>query len=165
MLSEQFVEELKGLFDQNRSVVEGCHLWEGSMYDRYGLIYVPSLKISLYAHRVSLMIETRDNIPKGMLVCHKCDVTRCVNPEHLFIGTAKDNQQDMKAKGRSLAGSKNGNSQLGETEVLEIYAAVDRGETYKSQAIKFGVSATHIRRIARGESWEYLYNERGLSNA
>src|SRR5438445_599289 len=51
------------------------------------------------AHRLSYMIF-RGEIPKGMLVCHSCDNGLCVNPEHLWIGTPKQNTQDRLRKGR-----------------------------------------------------------------
>ena len=57
---------------------------------------------SRYAHRISWEIHNGD-IPKGLLVCHRCDVKNCVNPEHLFLGTHKQNTADMFAKGRHVA--------------------------------------------------------------
>src|SRR4051812_41374624 len=53
-----------------------------------------------YAARMSFRIY-RGEIPKGILVCHTCDNPRCVNPSHLFLGTSKDNVQDMVTKGRT----------------------------------------------------------------
>jgi hypothetical protein len=51
------------------------------------------------AHRASWEVH-RGSIPRGMFVCHRCDNPRCCNPDHLFMGTAKDNSDDMRAKGR-----------------------------------------------------------------
>lgn len=52
------------------------------------------------AHRASWLVH-RGPIPKGMQVLHRCDVKTCVNPDHLWIGTQKDNIADMMAKGRA----------------------------------------------------------------
>lgn len=161
MLARLLVQEMQGIFVNSYAVEEsGCHRWTGRNYGRYGRMYVPYLRESLYAHRVAMMLGTGKKIPKGKFVCHKCDNMLCVNIEHLFIGTSKDNQQDMKRKGRSLAGTKNGHHTLVESEILSIYEAVDTGATYKSQAKKYKVSATHIRRIALGVSWEHLHKQR-----
>ena len=54
----------------------------------------------MYAHRVAWMLA-HGPIPRGMNVLHRCDVPRCVNPDHLFLGTQHDNVRDMIAKGRA----------------------------------------------------------------
>lgn len=165
MITRSLVKELRELFSTRYQVGDsGCHLWTGLQYGRYGLLYVPSTQKSMYAHRVSMILKLGKGIPKGMFVCHSCDKMTCVNPAHLFLGTPSDNQQDMKRKGRSLSGEKNGHCLLTEAHVLEIYEAVDRGQTYKSLAVKYSVSATHIRRIALGKSWELLHKKRYSAN-
>lgn len=84
---------------------DGCWLWQGransSGYGAFSLI--PGR--STGAHRASYMIH-KGPVPKGMEVCHTCDVPLCVNPEHLFLGTKRDNMQDCLRKGRFSVGDR-----------------------------------------------------------
>ena len=75
-----------------------CWLWMGCLASNgYGFFKYDYRQMR--AHRFAWQI-TYGPVPKNMLVCHKCDVRRCVNPEHLFIGTQLDNIHDMLKKGR-----------------------------------------------------------------
>lgn len=78
----------------------GCFLWEGST-DRkgYGQLRV-ARNVLKYATHIALELEGRP-VPDGMNACHHCDNPICVNPDHLFIGTQKDNTDDMLRKGRA----------------------------------------------------------------
>lgn len=73
------------------------------------------------AHRFVWML-IKGEIPKGLLVCHKCDNPSCVNPNHLTLGTHKDNNNDRDQKGRfhPLKGTDNGFAKLTKQEVLKI---------------------------------------------
>ena len=62
----------------------------------------------LKAHTFSWELHNNQTVPNGLCVLHKCDVTLCVNPDHLFIGTLMDNTQDMVAKGRARGGRPKG---------------------------------------------------------
>lgn len=83
----------------------GCHLWTGfACKAGYGRFRMPGSKgksapVKL-AHRYAYE-RAYGPIPHGMNVCHRCDTPRCVNPDHLFLGTQKDNLRDMREKGRS----------------------------------------------------------------
>ena len=81
----------------------GCWLWLGSVTKGYGKMGVKierNLFSTMYAHQVSYVLH-KGEIPHGMSVCHTCDTPICVNPDHLWLGTTKDNLQDMKRKDRS----------------------------------------------------------------
>lgn len=80
--------------------MSGCWLWLDKLTrDGYGQMTY-KMK-SMRAHRWSYSIHVGP-IPNGLLVCHKCDTPACVNPKHLFVGTVKDNTEDMIKKGRGL---------------------------------------------------------------
>lgn len=79
---------------------EGCWFWRGPVKaNGYGYLRVNSFNV--YAHRFSYE-RSIGAIPMGLLVLHRCDVRSCVNPGHLFLGTARDNTRDMMAKGRAV---------------------------------------------------------------
>lgn len=83
-----------------------CWLWTASTRGiGYGLFSV--LYQSFGAHRIAYTI-THGDIPSGLCVCHRCDVPRCVNPAHLFLGTHADNRRDCQEKGRCASGDRHG---------------------------------------------------------
>lgn len=86
------------LFNRQIDKSTECWIWTGKKNKAgYGHFYYKDLKL---AHRVSYLLHYGD-FDKSLFVCHKCDNPSCVNPGHLFLGTAKDNFEDMINKGRN----------------------------------------------------------------
>lgn len=90
---------LRFLGKVNIDGVSGCWLWTGSKRSEMGYGNVKIASRSFAAHRVSWEI-VYGPIPPQLKVLHQCDVPACVNPDHLFLGTDKDNHQDKVSKGR-----------------------------------------------------------------
>lgn len=143
----------------DRKASEDCWLWLGWSGDgRYGdfTTYTGSdRQLSLKAHRVSYFLE-HDVDPSDLMVLHRCDVTKCVNPAHLFLGTCQDNRDDCLSKGRQSKGVKHGRAKLTEEQVKRIRYLSNFGYEQISLGLRFGVSQTVISLILRGKIWNHI---------
>ena len=135
-----------------------CHIYTGCKdKDGYGLPRVGAKHIR--AHRISWFLSY-GKIPQGSLVLHRCDNPSCVNPDHLFLGTAKDNSIDMKNKNRSSYGERNNGVKLTEQQVLEIIHKAKAFGKHCNLATRlskiYNVDSHTIRNIISKRSWKYL---------
>lgn len=134
----------------------GCWLWGNGPTNRYATVSVAGR--SRTAHRLSWELF-RGEIPVGLLVCHTCDVPRCVNPDHLFVGDATANMQDAARKGRTLTGDRNSRRRLRNGVMLTMERAQQirqrrfGGERGVDLAREFGVSVQMVCHIHKGRRW------------
>lgn len=131
-----------------------CWEWTGAKtkkgYGSFGYIYGTE-----YAHRISYIFAFGE-IPDGLFVCHGCDNRKCVNPNHLFLGTPKENSEDMVSKGRSIVNEKNPRAKLKSSEVREIRKILSSSSnlSHKEIASMFGVSSATISLIGSNSTWK-----------
>ena len=130
----------------------GCLIWQGTKKDSgYGTI-----KINQIIYRVHRLVYflSFGSIPKGIYVCHRCDRPECVNPDHLFLGTQKENINDCRKKGRMSVGEHRPSSKLKEADVIYIFT--NKTEAKRFIARKFKITPKAVRDIKNGVTWQYL---------
>ena len=128
----------------------GCWLWTGSATDKgYGHMWFKGKYVK--SHRISYMLHC-GAIPDGHVVCHSCDVPYCINPDHLFVGTTKDNIHDCINKGRAKRG-RVGRPKLSREQVSEIRSGPKHYGSGIKLARKYGVTQATICEIRAGRSW------------
>lgn len=136
---------------------EGCWDWSGCCPENPGYGQFRSNMKIYRAHRASWAIHFGE-IPKGMLVLHKCDNRRCSNPEHLFLGTKKDNTHDMINKGRNTffgaKGTDNHRAKLSIKAVKMVKRLLKDGFKSEKIASKLKVPHSTIRNIKYNYTWK-----------
>ncbi len=140
-------------FDNSFEMIteSGCWIWKEALTNSgYGTLNF-NRKAQL-AHRYSYE-RFIGIIPENLNVCHRCDAPCCVNPNHLFLGSAQDNINDKIIKGRQPRGSALKSSKLIEWQVSEIKVS---NEKYTMLAAKFGVTPETISYIKRGKTWRHV---------
>jgi hypothetical protein len=156
----------------------GC--WEytgakaGNGYGRFRL-----RGVNMFAHRAAYEIAVGP-IPDGMYVCHRCDNKPCINPDHLFLGTPRDNFIDAYVKGRispewgvhrgihperQPRGAAHAMAKLTEVQAAEIIRRLLGGERQTHLAREYGVSVSLVHLIAKRQRWAHLWQALGVEAA
>ncbi|NLZ11095.1 MAG: hypothetical protein GX086_07165 [Alcaligenaceae bacterium] len=149
----------------------GCFIFNRSI-NSGGYGRLKSNGVEFLAHRY-VWSKINGGIPKGLFVCHACDTPGCVNPAHLFIGTPRDNYDDMLKKGRApfdgppatgrfkignaytpdIKGEKHHNAKLTKQEVIYIR---ESNLSITDLMRKFNVSRGCIRKIISRQNWTHI---------
>jgi DNA-binding CsgD family transcriptional regulator len=143
----------------------GCWIFMGATNEfGYGIVGAGGKGVSNdRAHRVTYK-HFKGEIPKGMFVCHTCDVPSCCNPEHLFLGTNQDNVDDMVKKKRNskpprnphVVGSVHPLSKLHDSQAVEIRCLYADGKTQQNIAEIFGVARQTISKIVNNKRYAHV---------
>lgn len=129
----------------------GCFIWLGGVV-KGGYGKTTDNGMTRMAHRV--IWEARNGpVPSGMVLRHQCDTPACVNPDHMLVGTTKDNAADMVERGRQASGERCNLSKLSNETVLALRAAAG---THYQVAKRFGLKRGVVRQIRIGETWRHL---------
>lgn len=146
---------------KTRKLANGCVIWTASKYrDGYGQIRIAGKPAA--AHRTSFELFIGP-IPAELWVLHNCpagDDRACVNPLHLWLGTAQDNTDDMIRKGRMIVGdhrgTRHGMAKLKDADIIEIRRRRAAGETLAAIAADFHVDQSLVSMIALRKIWRHL---------
>jgi len=126
-----------------------CWPWIGHRVHGYGRIRIDSDDKRALAHRLSWEFANGRN-PGKLNVLHRCDNPPCVNPSHLFLGTQRDNIDDMLRKRRQPHGVRHWSARLSTDQVAEIRRRRAAGERTIDLAAEFGIDRSHVSNIASG---------------
>ena len=124
----------------------GCWIYKGSSSGVYGKVRWNLAWIS--AHRASYQ-QFVGEVEEGRWVCHKCDIPKCVNPEHLFIGSASDNRRDAVRKQRVPKGEDNYFSKFTDSQTQEMRLLKKEGFTYDRLSRIFNCSIVHLVNVIK----------------
>ena len=111
----------------------------------------------MLAHRIAYTIS-KGQIDEGMIVRHKCDNDKCINPEHLELGTHQDNMNDRRIRGRICKGEKHHSAVLTSLSAMEIFNLQGK-ETMTSVAKRFGITKQCVSRIWKRKSWKSIHEQ------
>ena len=142
----------------------GCRMWDGHRdKDGYGIACM-TLSDGKKNRKVHQLVyeSVYGKIPNGLFVCHACDTPSCVNIDHLFLGTAKENNHDMIGKGRQKYGKQNNNgarnpmARLTAESVLLMRNLYAGGATLSGLCERFNISRSHAHKIVKKVSWSHI---------
>jgi hypothetical protein len=157
---------MKRFYEKVVPVKTGCHIWRSRLneQDKHGTLNVNGVAIPAY--RIALEVKLGRPIAKGKQANHTCDVRACVNPDHLYEGTQKDNVADAIKRNRFVPppkpttpppihkGEDNNKAVMTEELVRQLREDKKSGASYVTLAKKYGISVSTVAQIVTGKTWK-----------
>lgn len=140
---------MKRFYDKVKQMPSGCQEWQGAYRGKYGAIKISGKVQS--THRVAYEFSY-GVFDKSLFVCHTCDNPKCVNPDHLFLGTHSDNMKDAYSKGRLTLSP---NRSLDDEKVEQVKKAIaTKGQkSLRVIAENLGISHAIVKSISQGKNY------------
>ncbi len=164
-MDSPYSEEFRTRFWSHVTIVESenCWIWAASTSKGgYGQVKIRERRSNMRAHRVAWEL-TNGPIPDGLCILHRCDVPRCVNPGHLFVGTIGDNNRDMATKGRNVMQQPGGPVTGDNHWSHRNPEKVTRGEKVHTAILTAEQVKTIRERHAKGEKQSAIAHAYGVS--
>jgi len=140
--------------------IDDCWDWKHKIRaNGYGRFNVTGKdKKGFNASRLAYMLHHDiDHLEHDIFVCHKCDNRLCCNPNHLFLGTNKENMQDMRNKGRSARGERNGQAKLTDEQILSIRELWETGNyTQRKIGEMLSIAQSTVHGIVHHKRWKHI---------
>lgn len=130
-----------------------CLIWQGALVYGYGTLTYGNE--NWRAHRLAWTLK-KGPIPKGKEVLHKCDIKRCGELQHLFLGTQAENIEDKCHKGRQAIGERIGTAKLRSRQIHRIRYKFERGSSKTQLAQEFRVTRQQINHIVKRKQWKHI---------
>jgi len=158
-------KELNAKFDERYEIVSesGCWIWTGSLGShpthRYGNLSIGK-STNYKAHRYAAVRFLNANLTSKTFVCHTCDVTECVNPDHLYVGSAATNAADRDSRKRNtyLYGEDHNMCKISERDAKDIF--LQEGK-HKDIADQYGIARPTVTAIKTGRLWRHATKHLG----
>ena len=134
-----------------------CHVWTGAV-NKFGYGKLGNGNGWVFAHRFSYQ-QAKGEIPEGKYVLHTCDNPWCVNPDHLYLGTYKDNAKDreFRNRGNHAFGARHGRSKLTPDQVIEIRKlSAEENLTCSELGRRFGINHKSVQDIVTRKHWSHI---------
>lgn len=147
-LAERFLDYYKP------GAADACWPWAGTVdANGYGVIADDNRR-QLRAHRIAYE-RVNGAVSESRYVCHSCDNPSCVNPNHLWLGSAADNNEDKRAKLRHSHGASHGMAKISENDVRDIRGLYPQ-MSQQAIADRYGLHQTTVSDIIRGKIWTHI---------